>query len=69
MTDNSRKQHEKIQPVEQHHVADFGVKCKRNATQISGKADDVSLQTHDTPVTVNTADTVTDINNVCIARL
>ena len=40
-----RTRHEKIQPVKEHHVADFGVERKRNATQVSSEPDHVTLRT------------------------
>ena len=38
-----RKQQARIQPIKQHHIADFGVKSERNSTQVSGKTNDVPL--------------------------
>ena len=53
MQENSK---ERIQPIKQHHVADFRVKSECNATKISRKTDDKSLQTQtlftgDAPIT------------------
>jgi len=41
-------EHEKIQPVEQHHVAHFGVECKRNTTQVTSETYHMTLRTTDT---------------------
>ena len=52
---------EKIQPIKQHHVADFGVKRERNASQISCKADNMTLDT--TPTSTLATDSASIILN------
>jgi len=40
-----RQHSERIQPIKQHHITDFGAKSKRNASEISCKTNNMSLQT------------------------